>query len=420
MTLIEDRYPSRGRLRHSSRDGELPVVVRVLVYGYFLMEPVYLWSSGVPQVADGILVLLVALRVAARLKNGPHSHPEVFGFPSAVLCFAFYVAIVNLTAAILVGDLSFLQTTAFYVYNAAVAVTVFGLAQQYGAKLRSAVYHAAVLSVTVQVVALAVQGGLAGGGRQTAGFNNPNQLGAFAVLAYTVILATAGSSRIQAMLAGAMLPVVTLLILASLSRAAMLTLPILALSYVFYLRKSDLSNLDRRRTLMTVSVILLGGWLLVRDRISSGLFGAVDARWGVQKADNTLSGRGYDRIVDHPEFWLTGGGEGANYRFGVRIELHSGPGTLIYAYGAIGVVLFSAILFYAMNRNGMFGLLVLLAPLVYGLTHQVLRTTLLWILLALLAAFARRLQTASNVWTPSLSNTGGPTQVGAASIRLKL
>lgn len=384
-----------SRLRAGSgpavdRVGPTPATT-VLVYCYFLLAPVYLWESGLPQVADGVLIVLVVLRIVTRLKNGVNHGTSIFSFPSSIVCFAFYVAVVNFTAAILVGDASFVRVTLFYVYNALVAVTVYGLVRQYGAAICLTMFRAAALSLTVQLLALAAQGGLAGAGRQVAGFNNPNQLGAFAVLMYTIVLGAAGSSRVQAFLAGALLPVSALLVMASLSRAGMLTLPILATAYILYLRRSELASRDRWVTLLAVSTALLVAWLMVREQITSGLLGAVDDRWGVQKADSTLSGRGYDRIADHPEFWLFGGGEGANYRFGVRIELHSGPGTLIYAYGAVGVVLFLAIIYYALKGNGVFGVVVLAAPIVYGLTHQVLRDTLLWIFLAMLGGITVRL-----------------------------
>jgi hypothetical protein len=101
-----------------------------------------------------------------------------------------------------------------------------------------------------------------------------------------------------------------------------------------------------------------------------------------------LEERGYDRIVNHPEYWLLGAGEGYYRRYAETSaigahELHSSVGTLLHCYGAIGLGLFVVFVFRVFRRMDRRAILVALAPAAYGLSHQGLRVTLLWVMLAL-------------------------------------
>lgn len=106
-------------------------------------------------------------------------------------------------------------------------------------------------------------------------------------------------------------------------------------------------------------------------------------------ADDSLAGRGYDRIWNHPEYIVLGAGEGAVDRFNTRLkggELHSTWGTVLFSYGLIGLGLFLNFLRRLWKLSGKYFLYTVPAW-IYGLTHQGLRFTTLWLLLALVACF---------------------------------
>ncbi len=59
-----------------------------------------------------------------------------------------------------------------------------------------------------------------------------------------------------------------------------------------------------------------------------------------KKSSDSLEGRGYDRIWRYKQNLLFGAGEGADYRFGRAIEMHSTLGTVLFSYGMPGFLFF--------------------------------------------------------------------------------
>jgi hypothetical protein len=113
-----------------------------------------------------------------------------------------------------------------------------------------------------------------------------------------------------------------------------------------------------------------------------------------EQSDDSLEARGFPRVVDYPEYIVTGAGEGALYRFGeadssdeqVQIhEIHSTFLTILFSYGLFGSATFAAAIWrlYRLSSAGTF--LYVIPPFFYGLTHQGLRFSFLWLLLAVIA-----------------------------------
>ena len=88
---------------------------------------------------------------------------------------------------------------------------------------------------------------------------------------------------------------------------------------------------------------------------------------------------------------MTGAGEGGLYRFGevdsdLQIhEIHSTFLTILFSYGLFGAAAFAAAIWrlYRLSSAGTF--LYVIPPFVYGLTHNGLRFSFLWLLLAVIA-----------------------------------
>jgi hypothetical protein len=95
--------------------------------------------------------------------------------------------------------------------------------------------------------------------------------------------------------------------------------------------------------------------------------------------------------VEYPEYLLTGAGEGALYRFDEADdgdeqihEIHSTFLTIMFSYGLVGTAAFAAAIWrlYRLSSGGAF--LYLIPPFLYGLTHQGLRFSFFWLLLAVI------------------------------------
>jgi hypothetical protein len=205
-------------------------------------------------------------------------------------------------------------------------------------------------------------------------FNNPNQLGYYAMLSASILMMAhrrVGLTTVPltvGMLAAAYLS------LFSASRAALAGLVILL----------AIGFLSRLRSMLIAAVLAV-------PIIFSSPFDAAIERTQDRVANDDSLGffeeRGYDRISAHPEYLVMGAGEGGFKRFEDSTaigshEMHSAYGTILFSYGIVGCVLF-IVLCVQLVRGAPLRLMLMLLPAAsYSVTHQGLRFTLLWVLLA--------------------------------------
>ncbi|MEA4961775.1 hypothetical protein [Lutispora sp.] len=102
---------------------------------------------------------------------------------------------------------------------------------------------------------------------------------------------------------------------------------------------------------------------------------------GMDRDDN-LAGRGYYRLIHYPQYLIFGAGEGEYLRFKYYIEFHSTLGNILMSYGIIGLFLYLASIIFAIKNNGWKDTYIIFFIFLYGLTHNGIRNTLLWILVA--------------------------------------
>ena len=152
---------------------------------------------------------------------------------------------------------------------------------------------------------------------------------------------------------------------------------------------------------MVVALLVLGlAWIYFFVG-SSELFELVQNRVLTAQSDDGLAMRGYDRIVNHPNYLVFGAGEGAWWRFDSYIdgELHSSIGTLLFSYGIVGLGLFTWFLVRAAGDRKLLFVAYACPLALYGLTHNGLRFTLMWELLAVLSCVGA--DTAPGRWLSS-------------------
>lgn len=357
-------------------------VPHVLLFLYLVSKPFYFWSSGLPQVADGFLLILIGHTALSRKSHGisPWSHPVTI----LTALFAYWSTLVNLTAAIAVGSVSsFMLASAMNIYNAAVVVTVFILIVVYQKGMIRALYFGAIGSIGLQALMLA-SGVAAGGAVRAAGtFNNPNQLAFHALLILSIVLVS--HHLIAPRMSLTMIAVVFAIgcALASLSRSGLIAIGVVLLGAALW---PPGTRSDRRkfRALCALGLVPIAVVAGASDFIrSSQWFHTAYARATKLEPLGFETNRGYDRITNYPEYWIFGAGDGAYVRFGPH-EFHSTLGNVQLSYGAIGLTIYIAILWVALRRGGFISAYVLLGTVVYGLAHNGLRSSVAWILVVLL------------------------------------
>jgi len=183
---------------------------------YFILKPFYFWRSGLPQVADIVMVLtMITYFIKHKFKVNITSRE--FRVTKTVLAFVCWVILVNLVWAIRLQTFGeFLLSSAWYVYNFSVFLLSVQLMYKYKKRLLRIILNSILISVVIQMFVFVAAGGFSVY-RNTTTFNNPNQLAYFALLITSFLFFTDQELRIKT------LPFVIILVSALLLQVASLS-----------------------------------------------------------------------------------------------------------------------------------------------------------------------------------------------------
>lgn len=357
----------------------------VLVWCAFVVcIPFYVFDSGLPQPGDFLMLLLLPLALYGW--NG--RLPGVFARPFRILLlFTVWVVIVQYSWATILGNWgfhgkdTFLLFPVYYLFNALVMLVPLILYQRHGDAFLRLTTWCLLASIAIQVVGsfFTYYNHL----RDAVFFNNPNQLGYYAVLAAVTIGLLQRKLGLGLLVTVAGLLGCMYLALLSASRAA-------AGGAAVVLLVALVSN---PRIVLAAVPIVAG--LLLTGPVASALE-KTEHRVRVDqfKQHSFLEERGWGRITDHPEHVLLGAGEGGTSRFAdSRIgthEIHSSAGMLIFSYGVLGTALFVWFVL-RLVQGARLGAAMMLAPIaVFMVAHHGLRDSMLWIVLAIFLTLKHR------------------------------
>lgn len=371
MQVAPTRTRSAGlvpRLRELPRSYRAPAG---LLIAYLATFPLYLSPSGLPQIssviAAGLFVVLMARH--RRLFVASNDLPVL----SALAHFVIYAWLVSLVWAVLLTTPAALLPAAYFTYNAALFAALHHLRWGLGERLHHIAVVGILLGLGWQMLYWAQQVRATGFTREVLLFNNPNQLGYYALLC-GIILALPASGVVAARWRVAGLAASALLVILSLSSAAMLAFALLL----------PISVLAHRRnlgvTLAAVTLIVVGVLPNTQEAVT----------WRLEKSadESVVTHRGYDRLVNHPEQLVFGAGEyghGQRFESELDLELHSSIATLLFSYGVVGSALFARFVWRLSAGAAGRSWLYLLPIAFYGLTHQGLRFSMAWVAIALLS-----------------------------------
>lgn len=358
-------------------------------------KPLYLRSSGSVQISDLLFALVFGMFC---FSGAPLVRKDRERRWLAVLTICvLYQFVVNMfwyfrTQNQTVNDYSMLKSNLYYIFNLIVCVTVLQLNAskgfQYTLRL---VLMGFALSVAVALVGVLFQ--YRGFGRARGFFNNPNQLGYYCIVALTVVTFFAKDIRPSVRF---LLVVATVgMSLLSLSKASILASTVLLCAY--FVRSRDRAGDVARLLSILISVIavavliyilIYADWEFLNEK---HFIVMLRKRIGALTTENDSSfatGRGYARLKEI-SFWIfTGVGEGAYSRFTTMTgkEVHSTYASFIVSYGFIGFFLLVKVICDALfsQKQYLRNLLCFSGILAYGLTHNGIRSTLLWVLITML------------------------------------
>jgi hypothetical protein len=350
---------------------------------YLFLIPLYILPSGLPQPGDLLVVAVVPL--ALQRWNGRLGR-DMRATVRALIWFTLWVCVVDYAWVFVMGSFtlfgpdSFLLFPLYYLYNALIFLVALVLYRRYGDLFLRVTVFAVTAMVFLQALSSVVLG--SGGARGSVFFNNPNQLGYYALLAATLIALTYRRLQLRLWIASVALVCCGCLALISASRAAAGGIAVLLVLMIFSNPK------------ILVAACLAGAAVVSGVGPFSDVIEASQDR--VLNRSNRSDAsffqeRGYDRIWRNQQYLLLGAGEGGLSRFDdtayvKNMEIHSSAGTILFSYGIVGSILFLVFMWRLIRGARARLVITLLPPLLYTGAHQGLRFTMLWIVLAVFIA----------------------------------
>lgn len=344
---------------------------------YVFLIPIYVLKNGLPQPGD--FFILILLPVALYRWNGRLAGDARTAF-RALVWFTAWVVLVDYSWMLLTqnfkpsGPDSFFLYPIYYVYNALIFLVAIVLYRRHGDLFLRVTMYVLIGTVYLQTVSALV---LRTGPRSTLFFNNPNQLGFYALLVANMIAFVHKRIKLRLLTASSAMLCCGYLAMVSASRAAVGGIAIL-LALLFFSNP----RVILLTCLATITLIAAGP--------IAGAFDAAQNRIENRSRNSPrtfFEERGYDRIAQHQRYILLGAGEGGFTRWEdeehvIRMEIHSSAGTILFSYGIVGSLLFLVFAWRVMRRAPLRMMLLLAPPVGYTIAHHGLRFTLLWIMLA--------------------------------------
>ncbi|MFD2872519.1 hypothetical protein ACFS5N_08580 [Mucilaginibacter ximonensis] len=267
----------------------------------------------------------------------------------------------------------------FYVFDSFVFCALVYVLNKNFEKVASHLALAIIISLSIQAILALAH---IGTGRGSLYFNNPNQLGYYALTSLTVFACLPSVYRSNKLMTMAVLILSSYLILYSGSRAALLG--VILLGSIIFVKEGF--KVDASSIAFIILVIGAGWYFFNRNDFVDAQIKSIQDRQESKSSQGVseFEVRGYDRFYLAPEYVLYGAGEGKYDRFHSyhSLEMHSGPGTILFSYGVLGFYLFFSFVAIVIKRD-LFNNSLLIAPVIlYNFTHQGFRESLFWILLA--------------------------------------
>lgn len=371
-------------------------IAKFSLFAYFLLSPIYVFSSGLPQPSDYVAAIFLFPWVLFSLSRLPKFLKCIFKPYSWFVAWAF---IVNLVYAFFLDAPDMLVRSAFYAFGMLFCLGVailsglckpenfFRLMQQLFAlaSFSALFFFIATWNLTVF--------------RHTGSFNNPNQAAYFGLLITCLSIISAwGSGQWGILLLSSVISSSLLVILAYSGGAlASQFLAITGLSILLWTSKKVRLKV---KYAIVFLVLLIYISIPVAMTSDSPVINSVLHNWDRRsarlesKAENIYEARGYERITGYPEYLLLGSGEGQQWRFLERTslsrtyEIHSTFGAILFGYGIVGLTFVGLFMFRAMYSAPLGIWIVVASPMVYGISHQGARQPLFWLIFVLVAIAA--------------------------------
>lgn len=220
--------------------------------------------------------------------------------------------------------------------------------------------------------------------RQVGFFNNPNQLGFYAVLCVSFALGLRILADIPEKGFWLIVALSLFLAVSSMSKASVISIIFVIFFYFFVSIRTFFLACFIALLAVAFDLIDVVNSLAIFERISN-----------VQnESDSSMESRGYFLLSDRPVYMALGVGEEQAIRM-LGHEVHSTIGAISINYGFFGLFLFLLwgweVIYKCFKAVGLYRCFILFSPiLLYSLTHNGIRFSMLWVYLAFLVSLSSR------------------------------
>lgn len=366
----------------------VPQFLLFIGFVYIVLSPFYVVQSGLPQPADFLMMFGILAASSMMLIRNKLMFSKL---SLSLIGFVGLVCAINLYHFIFTPDNRFLLSSLTYIYNAGVFAFFMILFTKAPEQTKRMLRYGFIISLVIQAVYLIFAGDF--GSRNIGTFNNPNQLGYWALLVVASLYVLKEQSfkpsdYIWLSLCGFIGAL-------SLSKAFLLVFPFVLAVYIFSLKTKNLWRI----ILCLIGVIIVAYGFInpnfaLCDYAAEAFSPVVDRLDTLGKEqDDSLAGRGYLRIPANPEYLILGAGEGAFDRFAPDykyMELHAALPTILFSYGVIGLGYFIIFVVSVLWRSPLSYWILMASIFSHGLVHQNIRFTGFWVFIAILYAMKKK------------------------------
>lgn len=344
----------------------------------------YFFSSGTPQPAHIVFALASPIFFMAYFKGVSSSLMKLAGI-HVLFLFLSYSMFINFSWGLMLEEVEIaLLPTLFWFFGISLFFFLY-LSLNSSQNVRNCAAFACFLGLLFLYLAhLLGFGEYKFGNRFNGFFNDPNQMAFWCLCTFaTFFYLYDGKSKI---LFSLMFLVLSLLIFVTQSRSALIglffCLASLVLSVIF-VNKRQVGVADVILSLFLLLVIICFAFYLLQTEYFHIIWDRFSSTNFFQQSDI----RGYNRLLEYPNYLLFGSGQGSDYRFGSTHEIHSTWAGVIFYYGVVGFFLFFLFLWKIFAKLELPEKVMFLAPLAYSFSTYGARTPIFWVFLAA-AAFA--------------------------------
>lgn len=349
--------------------------------------PLYLLPSGSPQISHFFLILLSIVWI---YRNGLSISVIKQIIPLAILLFI--ITIRQSIYSITINDF-FLTPALFYIYNFIILIVIIDICNREKDRALDILKTGIFIGLLVTYIGIFYKGfsfKIEGDSdfRAIGFFNNPNQLGYYAICVAGLfsILFVTNTINLFTFSLGLLLCII--LVFISLSKAAIIS--------IFFYIPFIIKKLNTSMLLISI-LVLICIFYGIHDKDFSGY--KLIARLGTtgHQNDDSLYGRGYATLFDPDIRLIYGWGEGFVLTTSFKGEVHSTLGNILISYGIIGFSIFCWFLVRLIKllyiNNGFLIAFSLISPVfLYGLVHNGFRFSIYWVFTGALISILCRKQ----------------------------